>query len=66
MEICFKIKKIKKKTPSEGNNTIKCNLCDFSFNRSYTRVKAHLLQYKGEGVRSCPKVSCQNLLSLKN
>jgi len=25
--------------------------CDFSFNESYTRVGAHLLQLKGEGVR---------------
>ena len=53
------------KTPGGGNNMIKCNLCDFSFNGSYTRVKAHLLQIKGEGVRSCPKVSSSKLVEFK-
>jgi len=44
---------------------IKCNLCDFSFNGSYTRVRAHLLQLKGEGVRSCPKVSSSKHVEFK-
>jgi len=63
METCFKIKK--KKTPGGGNNIINCNLCDFSFNGSYTRVRAHLLQLKGEGVRSCPKVSSSKLVEFQ-
>jgi len=42
------------------NNIIKCSLCDF-----YTRVRAHLLQLKGEGVRSCPKVSSSKLVDFK-
>jgi len=37
-----------RKTPSGWNDMIKCSLCDFSFNGSYTRVRAHLLQLKGE------------------
>ena len=49
------------KTPGGGNNMIKCNLCDFSFNR----VRAHLLQIKGEGVRSWPKVSSSKLVEFK-
>ena len=51
-----------RKTSGGGNNLIKCSLCDFSFNGSYTRVRAHLLQLKGEGVRSCPKVSSSKLV----
>jgi len=54
-----------RKISSGGNNIIKCNLCDFLFNGSYTRVRAHLLQLKGEGVRSCPKVSSSKIVELK-
>ena len=48
-----------------GNNMIKYSLCDFSFHGSYTRVRAHLLQIQGEGVRSCPKVSSSKLIEFK-
>jgi len=44
---------------------IKCSLYYFSFNGSYTKVRVHLLQLKGEGVRSCPKVSSSKLVKLK-
>jgi len=44
---------------------INCSLCDFSFNESYNRVRAHLLQIKEEGVRSCPKVSSSKLVEFK-
>jgi len=54
-----------RKTFGGGNNVIKCSLCDFSFNGSYTRVRAHLLQPKGERVRSCPKVSSSKLVEFK-
>jgi len=54
-----------RKTSGGGNNVIKCSLCDFSFNGSYTKVRAHLLQLKGEGVRSCPKVSSSKLVEFK-
>ncbi|KAL5187080.1 hypothetical protein HKD37_05G012820 [Glycine soja] len=38
-----------------GNVVIKCNLCEISFIGSYTRVRAHLLKFSGEGVRPCSK-----------
>ena len=59
------VSKLRKSPIGGGNNMIKCRLCDFSFNGSYTRVRAHLLQIKGEGVRSCPKVSLSKLFELK-
>jgi len=37
-----------RKTLDGGNNMIKYSLCNFSFNGSYIRVRAHLLQFKGE------------------
>jgi len=54
-----------RKTPGGGNNMIKCSLCDFPFNGFYTKVRAHLLQLKGERVRSCPKVSSSKLVEFK-
>jgi len=54
-----------RKTFGGGNNMIKYSLCDFSFNRSYTRVRAHLLQLMGEGVRSYRKVSSLKLVEFK-
>jgi len=38
------------KTSSGGNYMMKCSLCDFDFNGSYIRVRAHLLIIKGEGL----------------
>ncbi|KAL2974702.1 hypothetical protein AAZX31_14G119300 [Glycine max] len=48
-----------------GNYEIKCNICDFTFNRSYTRVRAHLLKMTGKGVRFCQKVTIAKLIDLK-
>ena len=48
-----------------GNYEIKCNICDFTFNRSYTRVRAHLLKMTGKGVRVCQKVTIDRLIDLK-
>jgi len=44
---------------------IKYNLCDFSLNGSYTTVRAHLLQLKGEGAKSFPKVSSSKHVKFK-
>jgi len=44
-----------KKTLDGGNYMVNCSLCDFEFNESYTRVRAHLLKIKGKGVRVCPR-----------
>jgi len=54
-----------RKTPGSGNNMIKCSLFDFLFNRSYTRVRAHLLKIKVEGVRICPNVTASKLIEFK-
>eukprot|EP00256_Glycine_max_P068435 XP_025983030.1 uncharacterized protein LOC100803797 isoform X1 [Glycine max] len=48
-----------------GNYEIKCNICDFTFNGSYTRVRAHLLKMTGKGVRVCQKVTVAKLIALK-
>jgi len=45
---------------------IQCNLCNFSFNGSYTpRVRAHLLKLTGAGVRSCSYVTASKLVEFK-
>ncbi|XP_068504437.1 uncharacterized protein [Phaseolus vulgaris] len=54
-----------RKTPGGGNNMIKCSLCDFSFNGSYTRVRAHLLRITGGGVRICANVTPSKLVEFK-
>ncbi|KAG4921200.1 hypothetical protein JHK86_050013 [Glycine max] len=48
-----------------GNYEIKCNICDFTFNGSYTRVRAHLLKMTGKGVRVCQKVTIAKFIDLK-
>ncbi|XP_047325092.1 uncharacterized protein LOC124928884 [Impatiens glandulifera] len=48
-----------------GNTKIKCNFCNLEFTGSYSRVKAHLLQIKGEGVSVCPRVTTDILLQLR-
>ncbi|KAG4990910.1 hypothetical protein JHK87_024367 [Glycine soja] len=49
-----------------GNYEIKCNICDVTFNGSYTRVRAHLLKITGKGVRGCQKITNAKLIDLKN
>ncbi|KAG5085568.1 hypothetical protein JHK82_052965 [Glycine max] len=48
-----------------GNYEITCNICDFTFNGSYTRVRAHLLKMTRKGVRVCQKVTIAKLIDLK-
>ena len=48
-----------------GNYEIKCNIYDFTFNGSYTRVRAHLLKMTEKGVRVCQKVIIVKLIDLK-
>jgi len=54
-----------RKTPGDENNMIKCSLCDFSFNGSYTRVRAHLLRITRGGVRICANVTPSKLVEFK-
>ncbi|KAL5183949.1 hypothetical protein HKD37_17G047737 [Glycine soja] len=48
-----------------GNYEIKSNIYDFTFNGSYTRVRAHLLKMTRKGVRVCQKVTVAKLIDLK-
>jgi len=48
-----------------GNNMIKSSLCDFSFIRSYTRVRAHLLKIIGGKVKICSNVTPLKLIEFK-
>uniref|UniRef100_A0A0A9FL63 BED-type domain-containing protein n=1 Tax=Arundo donax TaxID=35708 RepID=A0A0A9FL63_ARUDO len=44
-----------------GNTKWKCNYCPMGKVTSYTRVEAHLLQFKGKGIAVCPNVSFEML-----
>ncbi|KAL5147498.1 hypothetical protein HKD37_06G017178 [Glycine soja] len=48
-----------------GNYEIKCNICDVTFNGSYTRVGAHLLKIIRKRVRGCQKITNAKLIDLK-
>ncbi|KHN08416.1 hypothetical protein glysoja_043955, partial [Glycine soja] len=49
-----------------GNYEIKYNnICDFTFNGSYTRVRTRLLKMTGKGLRVCQKVTIDRLIDLK-
>ena len=50
---------------SSGNTYFKCNYCDIVFIGSYSRVKAHLLQISGKGIRACVKVSKSHRLEMQ-
>jgi hypothetical protein len=39
-----------------GNKHVICHFCGVSFHGSYSRVRAHLLQIKGDGVDPCYKM----------
>ncbi|KAG5032909.1 hypothetical protein JHK85_016891 [Glycine max] len=49
----------------DGNYEIKYNICDVTFNGSYTRVGAHLLKIIRKGVRGCQKITNAKLIDLK-
>ena len=50
---------------SGGNTYFKCNYCDVVFMGSYSRVKAHLLQISGKGIRACRNVSKSHRLEMQ-
>ncbi|KAK4592402.1 hypothetical protein RGQ29_016798 [Quercus rubra] len=50
---------------SSGNTYFKCNYCDIVFMGSYSRVKAHLLQISGKGIRACRNVSKSHMLEME-
>ncbi|XP_047309896.1 uncharacterized protein LOC124913349 [Impatiens glandulifera] len=59
------VTKLVKMKERGGNMKIKCNFYNLEFTGSYSRVKAHLLQIKGEGVSVCPRVTTNILLQLR-
>ncbi|XP_047306362.1 uncharacterized protein LOC124909763 [Impatiens glandulifera] len=59
------VTKLVKMKERGGNTKIKCNFYNLEFTGSYSRVKAHLLQIKGEGVSVCPRVTADILLQLR-
>ena len=50
---------------SSRNTYFKCNYCDIVFMGSYSRVKAHLLQIFGKGIRACGKVTKSHRLEMQ-
>ena len=50
---------------SGGNTYFKCNYCGIVYMRSYSRVKAHLLQISGKGIKACLKVTKSHKLEMQ-
>lgn len=57
--------KVHKLQERGGNTNVRCNLCDFEFTGSYSRVKAHLMGISGYGVVKCKKVTKQMLSEIQ-
>ncbi|CAN6465244.1 unnamed protein product [Victoria cruziana] len=56
----------KGKAPGGGGNVIfHCNFCGKEYSGTYTRVKAHLLQIKNQGIAICKVINCDTLRMLK-
>ncbi|KAL6509716.1 hypothetical protein OROGR_023026 [Orobanche gracilis] len=53
------VTKVSKIGGRSRNTKIKCNFCNFEFTGSYSRVKAHLMKIKGQGVQLCTKISAE-------
>ncbi|KAJ4791668.1 HAT dimerization domain-containing protein-like [Rhynchospora pubera] len=53
------------KAESGGNTKFTCNFCKVTFTGSYSRVKAHLFQISGTGIRACKKITKEELARLK-
>ena len=48
-----------------GNTYFKCNYCGIVYMGSYSRVKAHLLQISGKGIKACLKVTKSHRLEMQ-
>jgi hypothetical protein len=53
------------RSESGGNTKFNCNLCKVIFTGSYFRVKAYLFQVSGHGIRSCNKITKDEVARLK-
>ena len=58
------VTKLDKRREVGGSWNFKCNFCGESRNGSYSKVKAHLLQVKGQGIVICKKVTRQNRIEM--
>ncbi|XP_038999122.1 uncharacterized protein LOC120124534 [Hibiscus syriacus] len=58
------VTKIEKRETVGGTWNFRCNICGETRNGSYTRIKAHLLQIRGEGVAICKKVTRNQKLEM--
>ena len=50
---------------SGGNTYFKCNYCGIVYMGSYSRVKTHLLQISGKGIKACLKVTNSHRLEMQ-
>ena len=58
------VTKLDKRGEVGGTWNFKCNFYGESRNESYSRVKAHLLQVKGQGIAICKKVARQDRIEI--
>ena len=58
------VTKLDKRGEVGGTWNFKCNFCGESRNGSYSKVKAHLLQVKGQGIAICKKVARQDRIEM--
>ncbi|XP_028104489.1 uncharacterized protein LOC114303554 [Camellia sinensis] len=54
------VTRLEKSGAKGGNYTFQCNFCRVTRKGSYTRVKAHLMQIKNQGIEVCPKVTSKD------
>jgi Protein of unknown function (DUF 659) len=59
------VTRVVERSENGGNVKFICNFCRATFSRSYFRVKAHLLQIPGHGVRICSKMTNEEVVRLK-
>lgn len=59
------VTKVAKSKERGGNTKIKCNFCNNEFVGSLSRVRAHLLKIKGQGVAVCTKITAEVLRQIK-
>ncbi|GMP49052.1 hypothetical protein CsSME_00016174 [Camellia sinensis var. sinensis] len=54
------VTRLEKSGARGGNYTFQCNFCQVTRKGSCTRVKAHLMQIKNQGIKVCPKVTSKD------
>jgi hypothetical protein len=59
------VTRVVERSENGGNVKFTCNFCRATFSGSYFRVKAHLLQISGHGVRICSKMTNEEVVRLK-